>query len=393
MAMNQGKFVCSRCFNDEGLRDFIKGIAVRKKCSFCGAKGRIPIAAPIEDVLERIKDVVFRHYDDPANVLPYESAEGGYQGTTYYTEEVLEELELQFPKDKDGRLRDVVINELGNDLWCEAEPFRLSPFQQLEFSWREFCEIVKFKYRYFFSNVKRDEDGETFEPAKILELIFSYAADAGMFVLIPQGSRIFRARFQPKGSNYKTALALGPPDTNKSVQTNRMSPPGIVMFYAADDRHTALSETFHKPGTYAIGEFSLLKPVRILDLTRLPDTPSLFTELSDTAEYDPRPRLNFLRHVSREISKPIARDDRVHIEYVPTQIVTEYVRTIVRIEEASVDGIRYRSSRPSGGTSLVLFADQENLVLEEGEQKSFYHLGDRWIELIGIKRRNLKEAP
>jgi hypothetical protein len=31
------------------------------------------------------------HFDDPANAgLPYESAEGGYQGTTYETDEVLE---------------------------------------------------------------------------------------------------------------------------------------------------------------------------------------------------------------------------------------------------------------------------------------------------------------
>lgn len=37
-----------------------------------------------------------------------------------------------------------------------------------------------------------------------------------------------------------------------------------------------------------------------------------------------------LRRISFEISWPIARDDRVHIEYVPTQVVTEYVRIVVQ---------------------------------------------------------------
>src|SRR6185437_6461579 len=103
----------------------------------------------------------------------------------------------------------------------------------------------------------------------------------------------------------------------------------------------------------------------ILDLTHLPPVPSVFAELADSLEYDPRPRLRFLHSISHEISRPVARDDRVHIEYVPTQVVTEYVRTAVTINGRSVDGIRYRSSRRRAQTALVLFADQDNLILEE----------------------------
>jgi hypothetical protein len=44
--------------------------------------------------------------------------------------------------------------------------------------------------------------------------------------------------------------------------------------------------------------------------------------------YDPdrrhlRPGLIFLRHFGGEISKPFVRDDRIHIEYVSTRVVTE----------------------------------------------------------------------
>jgi hypothetical protein len=115
----------------------------------------------------------------------------------------------------------------------------------------------------------------------------------------------------------------------------------------------------------------------------------VFAELPDGYDYDPRPRLNFLHKISGEISRPIARDDRVHVEYVPTQIVTEYVRTAVRINRRKVDGIRYNSSRKNAKTALVLFADQDDLILEKPERPDFYRLEGRWLRLAkanGIHR-------
>jgi RES domain len=160
-----------------------------------------------------------------------------------------------------------------------------------------------------------------------------------------------------------------------------MSPPGVVMTYAAEDRETALAETADEAGTFAVGEFVNDRELLILDFTRLPEPPSIFAELPDSMEYDPRPTLNFLHSISREMSRPIARDDRVHVEYVPTQVVTEYVRTAIRIKGRKVDGIRYSSSRRHAATAVVLFADQSNLILEKDERPDFYRTDDRWLHL------------
>lgn len=330
---------------------------------------------------------------DPANTLPYESAEGGYQGATYSTDEVFEAVDLDFPNDTDNRLRDAISAGMPNDLWSDAEPFSLSRFEQLNFSWEEFCRLIKHDRRYFFGQVKRRPDSELYRPSEILRLIFSYAEQVEAFVTLPCGSRIFRARRQPPGKTYNTALNLGPPQVEHAIQTNRMSPPGIVMTYAADDPETALAETANKPGTFAIGEFVTGRDALILDLTNLPLAPSIFAELPDSLEYDPRPTLNFLRSISRDISRPIERDDRVHIEYVPTQVVTEYLRTAVKIGNTPVDGLRYRSSRRNANTALVLFADQENLVLEPEEQPQFYHFGkDRWLRLVKATTKTVRAS-
>jgi hypothetical protein len=346
-----------------------------------------PIAAPLDEVIQHIKNCLHMHYDDPANAgLPWESAEGGYQGAIYDTDEVFEALGLDFPKDKGDRLRDAISNGLDNILWSDADPFGLTREQQLRFSWEKFCRIIKHERRYFFlqdeEHKARPYRDDLFGPADTLDTIFAFAKDAGAFVPLASGTRIYRVRRQPDGKTYATAGTLGPPPLEHAIQTNRMSPPGVVMTYASEDRETALAETAIGPGTFAVGEFAIERDLLILDLTHLPTPPTPFAELPDSLEYDPRPQLNFLHDISRDISRPIARDDRVHIEYVPTQVVTEYVRTAVRIDGRKVNGIRYRSSRAGAKTSLVLFADQRSLLLDEAERPQFYREDDRWLRLV-----------
>ena len=385
------EFVCGACFSDDGLQEFCANHAESNECDFCGATGTEPIAAPLDQVIEHISGCVHMHYDDPANAgLPYETAEDGYQGATYSTDEVFDELGLDFPKDKGNRLRDAIADGFDNDLWSDAEPFALTRDQQLRFSWEQFCRVIKHERRYFFlqddEKKPRHYDDELFGPAQILKMIFSFAEDADAFAKLPAGTHLYRARYQPKGKTYATAGTLGPPPTDHAIKTNRMSPPGVVMTYASEDRETALAETTDEAGTFAVGKFVTERDALVLDLTRLPATPSVFAEFPDTQMYDPRPRLNFLHNISREISRPIARDNRVHIEYVPTQVVTEYVRTAIRIKGRKVEGIRYNSSRRHAETALVLFADQRNLILDEPERPDFYRLEGRWLRLVKASR-------
>jgi RES domain len=82
---------------------------------------------------------------------------------------------------------------------------------------------------------------------------------------MPAGTALFRARQQPKGKKYATPGSLGPPPTDHAIKTNRISPPGVVMTYAAEDRDTALAETADEEGAYAVGEFTNDRELLILD--------------------------------------------------------------------------------------------------------------------------------
>jgi hypothetical protein len=154
----------------------------------------------------------------------------------------------------------LVSDGLGNFLWSEADPFTHSLDEQLRFSWEHFCHIIKHERRYFFlhdlKKKKRSyDDNELFSPTQILRTIFSFAEQANAFVAMPAGAKLFRARYQPAGKVYATAGTLGPRPQDHSIKTNRMSPPGVVMTYAAEDWETALAETADEAGTFAVGEF------------------------------------------------------------------------------------------------------------------------------------------
>jgi hypothetical protein len=376
------EFVCAGCIDDPGIGRFIASNAEEETCGFCGATSSKPIAAPLRGVIEYMEQCIDGHYEDPANSMGHDGGEGGYQGETYSTDELLrDEIGLDFPNDTDSRLFDAIVEGMDNGLWCQTDPYGMTPIEQLSYSWDSFCQTIKHERRYFFLG-KRRVNNELLDPDELLGSIFSFAEDAGLFTRLRSGTVLYRARHQPAGKRYDTASALGPPPLALAVQTNRMSPPGIVMTYASEDRETALAETATGPGAFAVGQFETTRDALILDLTKVPPAPSIFEEIPDSLDYDPRPRALFLREVARDISRPIARDDRIHVEYVPTQVVTEYLRTVTTIDGRPIEGIRYKSSRRNVKNSLVLFADQDNLVLPEGEQPSMYSLSrDRWLEL------------
>ena len=389
-ADNQTKSVCEQCFDDLGISEFIENNAVSKKCYFCGASADVPIAASIQEVADYINECIKKEYDDAANEVPYNSREGGYQLPTWDSYELLSEIGLEFPNDVDDKLFLAVARLLDDNSWCHWDPFRGSDEDVAKYSWEYFAWVTKHRRRFFFMDHRPEFDLDEYSPGDVLKTIFEYANEAGLFKTLPAGTRLFRARCEEDGDKLETAQELGPPPQSKATQSNRMSPPGIVMFYGGDTEMTAILETANKPGRFAIGRFETLRPAIVLDLTDIPLIPSLFEEIPDGAEISPRTVLTFLRHVAEQISQKIERDDRVHVDYVPTQIVTEYVRSQLtsggtQANRTRVDGIKYSSSVHPGHASYVLFATQDDILLVNEPTRG----DDRWLKLVSVSHHSV----
>jgi hypothetical protein len=89
----------------------------------------------------------------------------------------------------------------------------------------------------------------------------------------------------------------------------------------------------------------------------------------------------------RDIGGEVKLDGRQHIEYVPTQVVCEYIRHRLpeRLGEP-VHGLAWESTRASGGRNVVLFFGRDRCV-ETGEQPHFPK--GPLIELSEYQRRRL----
>jgi HEPN superfamily RES-like protein/RES domain-containing protein len=362
------KFVCMECFTDPSLKSVVEDAVESKVCTFCGRQSDEEIAAPLESIAEHVLDCLHQHYDEAANCLPFESAEGGYQGETFDADGVLYDAGLEdcIADGREALLAAISAAVDDGTTWCERDPFELRQHQSWSFSWRHFCDFIKHERRFFFLGdtpdyaKHRDGDGLV-GPASILQTIVKQCLDLGLVKSLPGGTRVYRARRQTKGRAFRSALDLGPPPADCAVKSNRMSAPGIAMAYLADDDATALLETGGY-GRYAVAEFELSREVTIVDLTCVPPAPSIFAQESR------RDALIFLRDFANDVSKPIAGDDRIHVEYVPTQVITEYFRVAPELRKRGVQGLRYASAQREGGICIALFGGRELLVLAEGER-------------------------
>jgi len=373
------RYVCAECFVDSALRKFASAHAEADTCDFCGTRrAGQPIAAPVDLLVELIAESLRVEWANPDDVgVPYDSGEGGYQGRVYDTWDLLWALEPV----EDDAARQVVIDALTQQLWCERDFWRLARHEVLTASWQRFREIVTHRTRYLFLAAPGPdadlEDRELVAPRDMLDAIAATIDEVNLTRALPAGSVWWRARaHQPGTPTLPTAAALGTAPVEKT-RSNRMSPAGIAMFYGAAEQRTAIEEvggTSHDRHV-TVGAFELARPLMVLDLTELPEVPSLF----DRDRRQQRPALRFLHEFSQDVSKPVRPDDREHLDYIPTQVVTEYFRHVYRTpERRQVIGLLYRSSHPGGGICCVLFVEAEGCV----EQSPGWQAeNDHWLGL------------
>lgn len=359
------KYVCADCFGNHAIRKFIDNNAEAQTCSYCGSSSSQPIAAHIDKVMAFILEGIEFEWGDPDNEgVLYETAEGGYQGRVIdsydlIVDEIWDELEIS-----SDSLREDIMNSLRGRQWCQRNFWTLRPEEALSFSWEQFVERVKYHTRYVFFRVDGSDvswDRDTIPPSKMLDELGRIASELDLIKVLEPGTKIWRARIHDKNESFNTAKELGTVRLDDAKHSNRMSPAGIPMFYGAFDELTALKETAEwREQEYTIATIApwrTLRQMRVLNLEGLPKVPSLF----DESKRELRPSLEFLYSFRNDISKPIIKEEREHIEYVPTQIVTEYFRHMYRDTEGNMlTGILYPSARNCGGIACVLFVDNED---------------------------------
>jgi hypothetical protein len=89
-----------------------------------------------------MRERIEMEYEDPANSVGYETAEGGYQLPTTDTWDLLDELGLGYDLSAQNLHADLT-NALGMCDWVHRDPYSLTEEQARRMGWQEFSDLVK----------------------------------------------------------------------------------------------------------------------------------------------------------------------------------------------------------------------------------------------------------
>ena len=334
----QGKFTCAGCcFDDEHLRKFVHEHSIPgKNCSYCNSRP----AMPVLQLFTEIERQLLKEFSDPSVC----ASDGKVPdlGAYFDGRELPEEADLNPQNDE---FCDDFREAFAGTEWSKNSPEFPAKALFLHFDeWEKFCECVKHRHRYFFATVENWE---------MLTRICFGAMRAGMFRPVKVGQMLYRARM----GEFKEESEMGAPPPHKARFANRMSPAGVSMFYCAFDPDTAVREICNcgrenYPAT--IARFQTVNDLTVLDLTNIPDMPSPL----DPDGIDQRLAISFMRWFAEEVSKCVKKDGREHIEYVPTQVFTEFLSAFGGQDGGFpvTNGVVYSSAKNAGGKSCVIFS-------------------------------------
>jgi hypothetical protein len=358
-------YVCTECIVDDVLTQLVNENLVSHSCSYCERSSESFVAAPFEIVMERIYESICAYYADAQDIgIPWDS------GWVLPKTEPYDVLEAVNPGWEDKFTNDV-LDCLGCDKYwvshSQGDWGLSNPAQALAYGWSEFTDTVLYKTRYLFLSEPPDEfdvGRPDYIPVKyVLEALGNLVKRLNLVTVLDSGTVCYRVRVSTNGQVYSKFSEISIPPKGLAG-AGRMNPAGIPYMYVALEKETAKLETlFKQKCPYAVAELKTIKPLKLLDLSVLPQSPSIF----EPDKYTERHEIQFLRKFRDEISKPISKDGMEHIEYIPTQIISEYFRHRFTVDDSSIDGVVYKSSKNPNGKNVALFVSEhkgvEDMVL------------------------------
>lgn len=357
--------VCSKHFGDKHLKSFVKATGTRTLCDVCH---KMLICVGVKEIAQRIEQDLSREYDEPwAAGMPYDKEEREFiGGGQYETNELVEREAAIEPYD----VVEAICQEIENTELVSLD-WQMRDSEYMRYGWQEFQQMVMHRMRFVFFSEKNhrlisEDEMDFLHPQNVLQEVGKLIKNLNIVASFEPGDlRLFRARQHKPNEKANTAAALGAPPVGVA-QANRMSPAGISMFYGAFDSATCLAEVTNydwRASSVSYGEFTNRVPLKLIDFLKPFKAPSLFNPDYNDRAKRLRESVVFLQDFLSDLQQPIStKKDAPHIEYVPTQIVCEYLRYMY--EGGQVDGLIYGSVKNRGGRCVVLFVDNTEAVDE-----------------------------
>lgn len=367
------KFVCTCHFEDKYLNGIIRVHGRTGECSYCGKHS---IVCDMETLCEQILWKIGLYYkrlddaglyladgfyDDNQEVIPGFKRIGEYvvpnELTNYGSvDELMDGLDLVTDNEE---LNNDIKSCFSTGQWISSDIYDEDKSIKYANQWDRFVNTVTHRGRFTFlatpefRNIIQEKKGHSDD---ILSVLSDLIIEQGLVKTLAKGTKLYRSRkVDDVKAEYKFEDITSPPDI--FAFPNRMSPAGISMFYASFDKNTATNECVGGDSVgLIVGTFETIRDLRVIDLTAIP-VQSFWVENWQENQ--------FLHHFNENITKRVDPKDTNHLQYIPTQVFTEFLRYMFKDDKRQqVDGLIYGSSKTQE-KNIVLFCNQaqsENFV-------------------------------
>lgn len=357
------KYACTQCLSEPAIQQFIKNHPVHKPCSYCDSTDR-PCSS-IDVVAEYILECIATEFEEAIYRTPYDGSDGGFQVETFDTYELLHNVA---PIEAHDEVFEDIVSEIGDETWVES--FDISPEFYFRMGWARLVKTTR--KRRFTALLDTPGTGsldaeESASPQASIKYILKAFENLSCVRALPSDTILYRIRRCKKPGRLESAREMGSPPADKAKQANRMSPVGVSMFYGALDAKTANEETAptekdkeSKPYVH-IAEFVASRALFLVDFIKIQNS---FISIYENKK-EQRAQLRLLKNLVRKFSKRLDDTANEHLDYLPTQIITEYFRYCFKHHNKPVDGIIYKSSvgvNGAGGKCVVLFVENNKCV-------------------------------
>jgi hypothetical protein len=342
-------YVCTACLDEPVLEAAVEVEAdAENECTFCE---NAP-AASLDVVMDLFVQGVRHLYDRTIDVL--------YWADDFTPRIDTHDLVWEFADIFVGGddLIEAVITSMGYEEWVAADFAVPHAGDAMMYAWEQFSRAVKFETRYVIWLQPPDPyegEGGQVPVAQILNRVADMVDE---FDLVKEHFALtawWRAQPHDTTAIDHTPTRLGTVPAHLANQPNRMSPAGIPMFYGAQTPNTAIAEVLSAPsgpvttaGYVTCAAFRTSRTTRVLDLTHLTPIPSLF----DPENWYQYNKLRFLHRFVEQLSTR-AKPAWEAVDYVPTQIMTEFFMRVYGQPDEPLDGIVYNSA-VTGEPAVVL---------------------------------------
>lgn len=349
---------CPQCFTDSVAKSLVTDLAQPDKgiCDLCGSRIEQSLEIqPESELAEQFSELlsVFSATVDDSAVTALQRYESLYEAflSIWTIFKVVDDSEnalspasfnrmIQSMFPEDSRILLLLEGPVYLDPSSSADnPFELGFFGAKD--WHGFSEEIKHVHRY---HAQITNAGVLEELMKALERVIGEA----------DGSWYRARRWNDKDGRVPAEADLKEPDPNKASD-GRMSPSGVSCLYISNDIKGAMSEIrASRHDDIAIMKMRPKKDLRILDLSRIAEI-SPFDEVVDCKKL--ASNIENLRQIKEALIRPMRSTDNV-IEYVPTQYIADFARSI-GFDGIGYDSVLYeKSGKPSYNIASFLGFDQ-----------------------------------